>query len=72
MVDESAAMADTVRRLTEVMNTQFEQGLAVSARHNAALEEELARSRANVGKVHAALVEMTGELVKQVERAPEP
>lgn len=34
--------------------------------HNEAMETELTTSRTNVSKVHAALVDMTGELVQQV------
>lgn len=43
------------------------KGSAVIARHNEAMEAELARSRDNVAKVHSALVEMTDGLAARVE-----
>jgi len=46
---------------------QSSEALQTATRHNEALETELARSRAKVEQVHSALVEMTGELVRQVE-----
>jgi hypothetical protein len=42
--------------------------LAALRSHNSALEAELGRSRQNVARVHGALVDMTGELLEQVER----
>jgi len=44
-----------------------DKGSAVIARHNEAMEAELARSRDNVAKVHSALVEMTDGLAARVE-----
>lgn len=49
----SASMDATVRTLKE---------------HNGTLANELAQSSANVGKVHTALVEMTGKLADRMER----
>lgn len=46
---------------------QVRQGADTASRHNEALEAELARSRENVTKVHAALVEMTGQLAAKAE-----
>lgn len=43
------------------------KGSAMIARHNEAMEAELARSRDNVAKVHSALVEMTDGLAARVE-----
>jgi len=42
------------------------ESVAMLDRHNAAIEQELGRSRENVAKVHGALVEMTGTLVDRV------
>lgn len=42
-------------------------GAEAAARHNGALEAELARSRENVAKVHSALVDMTGQLAAKAE-----
>ena len=54
MAKEMSASVDaTVRTLKE---------------HNGTLAKELAQSSANVGKVHAALVEMTGKLADRLER----
>jgi hypothetical protein len=41
--------------------------IALANRHNAALEQELARSRENVAKVHSALVDMTAKLADRLE-----
>jgi len=46
---------------------QSSAALQTASRHNEALEAELTRSRTKVEQVHGALVEMTGELVRQVE-----
>lgn len=43
------------------------ESLALAEGHNRALEAELSRSRENVAKVHAALVEMTGRLADRLE-----
>ncbi|TAL34958.1 MAG: hypothetical protein EPN98_07830 [Phenylobacterium sp.] len=43
------------------------ESLALAQGHNRALEAELGRSRENVAKVHAALVEMTGRLANRLE-----
>lgn len=56
---QSEAAANLVRDAGE--------GSAVIARHNEAMEAELARSRGNVAKVHAALVEMTDGLAARLE-----
>ncbi|MDO1560118.1 hypothetical protein Q0812_11840 [Brevundimonas sp. 2R-24] len=57
--------------LVESLGEQVRAGAETAARHNSALEQEVARSRENVAKVHGALVEMTRELVEKVERRPE-
>ena len=41
--------------------------VSMAARQNQALEAELSRSRELVGKVHGALVDMTGQLVDRLE-----
>jgi len=51
------------------LSSQVESASEASKRHNDALEAELTRSREMVGKVHGALVEMTGSLVQKVEQA---
>lgn len=69
-----ATVADGLKRLlirqteaTERFVAQLANAHATAERHSEALEAELARSRENTAKVHAALVEMTSELVRQVE-----
>lgn len=57
------AQANVVGGLTE----QVKQGAEMASRHNAALEGEIAKSRDNVTKVHAALVDMTETLAKRAE-----
>lgn len=44
-----------------------QEAVAMAARQNDALEAELTRSRAMVGKVHGALVDMTGQLVDRLD-----
>jgi len=65
---------ETVDRLTakqEEVLARLEQAHASQViavgRHNDALENELARSRENVGKVHRALVDMTSEITHRLE-----
>lgn len=59
----AAAQTETADSLTR----DAAQGSAAIARHNEALEGELARSRENVAKVHSALVEMTDGLAARIE-----
>lgn len=59
IADGQQALVDELVRLTE-------GGVTTLGNHNAALERELDRSRDNVAKVHASLVEMTGTLVNRV------
>lgn len=73
----AAAVAAIEDRFSEVARRQHalfddmaragEEGVATLGRHNAALEQELGRSRDNVAKVHGALVEMTETLVERVQ-----
>jgi ABC-type transporter Mla subunit MlaD len=56
------------RRAAEEMQGETTSVVAALRSHNSELDKELARSRENVARVHGALVEMTGELVHQVER----
>lgn len=53
----------------DAVASRTEASVAMLDRHNAAMEQELNRSRANVAKVHGALVDMTGELVASVRAA---
>lgn len=56
------------RAVLDDLTTRAEAAARLAAEHSRALESDLAASRANVGKVHGALVQMTGQLVTQVER----
>lgn len=58
-----AAQRDAAGDLAE----RTAESLALAEGHNRALEAELGRSRENVAKVHAALVEMTGRLADRLE-----
>jgi hypothetical protein len=57
-----AAQESAARKVAEHVSAT----IAAAANHDEALAADLVRSRSNVGKVHAALVEMTGELAEQV------
>lgn len=59
------AVQDT---LVKEMSAAVEASLGIMKRHNSALEAELSQSSANVGKVHGALVEMTGKLADLIDR----
>jgi hypothetical protein len=59
----AATQADLAIRLSE----RADESLSLVGRHNDALETELSRSRDNVAKVHAALVDMTGQLAEKFE-----
>jgi len=62
---------ETLRNLQRVASSSLidQSGSVIEAfrKHNEALELELNRSRQHVEKVHANLVDMTSELVRQVE-----
>ncbi len=60
----------TQASITEGLSEQAKLGADTIARHNEALEAELAKSRENVAKVHSALVEMTGQLAARAEAHP--
>jgi len=73
MIGAIARMQDQVTKLGEASReviAGIKEELADTARavkaHNGTMEDDLARSRSNVSKVHGALVEMTGTLVSQV------
>lgn len=73
MIGATARMQDQVTKLGEASReviAGIKEELADTARavkaHNGTMEDDLARSRSNVSKVHGALVEMTGTLVSQV------
>lgn len=53
--------------LVEKQDQISREAVAMAARQNEALEAELTRSRELVGKVHGALVDMTGQLVERLE-----
>lgn len=67
MEEQFATIARAQEKFVEDLTRRAEESAAMLDRHNAALEQDLGRSRDNVGKVHTALVEMTGSLVKRVE-----
>lgn len=61
------AMVTAQRDLATQLASQTGESLSLVDRHNKALEAELSRSRDNVSKVHAALVDMTGQLADRLE-----
>ncbi|MDK2768329.1 MAG: hypothetical protein KYX69_11495 [Sphingomonas sp.] len=67
MEEQFTAITKSQERFVDELKKRTEAGVAMLDRHNAALETDLDRSRENVGKVHAALVEMTGSLVTRVQ-----
>ena len=66
-----AAHIETHARALRDLEAARAAELQSSVRHNEALADELDRSRAMVGKVHGALVEMTDELTARVAAAAE-
>lgn len=66
-VDDLAARQ--LEMITQFEEVQTKQLMSVG-RHNDALEQELARSRENVSRVHQALVDMTTELADRLESEP--
>jgi hypothetical protein len=58
----------TQRNASASISEQAEAAIEAVRRHNAAMEAELSRSREMVERVHANLVDMTGELVRQVDK----
>lgn len=62
------ALATAHRLAAEDIRGETSSVVAALRSHNSALDAELARSRDKVRLVHEALVEMTGELVQQVEQ----
>jgi|GEM_PF-1693982 len=67
MEEQFATIARAQEKFVEDLSRRAEESAAMLHRHNAAMEQDLERSRENVGKVHTALVEMTGSLVNRVE-----
>lgn len=65
--EELEALRKLQRDATSSLLDQSGSVAEAFRRHNEALELELTRSRQQVEKVHANLVEMTSELVRQVE-----
>lgn len=65
--DSLAAVSEAQAQLAADLSGRTQESAAIAARHNEALEAELGRSRENVGKVHAALVDMTGRLADRIE-----
>lgn len=61
------SIVDAQAAVVSGLADQVKQGADAASRHNVALESELARSRENVAKVHAALVDMTGQLAARAE-----
>jgi phage shock protein A len=69
MQEQFAGITQGQRDFAEELARRTADAVATLDRHNAALEQELGRSRDNVAKVHGALVDMTGTLVTQVRAA---
>lgn len=69
MQEQFTAIAGGQQDFVNQLSLRTEESVAMLDRHNAAMEEELSRSRDNVTKVHGALVEMTGDLVSRVRTA---
>jgi len=69
MEEQFAAIVRTQEGFVADLSRRTEESAAILDRHNAALEKDLDRSRENVGKVHLALVDMTGSLVSRVQSA---
>lgn len=67
---ELTGLATACRQASEALTAQMQSTLSATRQHNDGLERELARSREVVGKVHGALVEMTGLLLRDVEARP--
>lgn len=61
------ALVQAQTGVVEGLSAQVKQSADVATRHNVTLEAEITRSRENVAKVHAALVEMTGQLAAKAE-----
>lgn len=66
MHEQFTAIAGGQQEFASQLSLRTEESVAILDRHNAAMEEELARSRDNVSKVHGALVDMTADLVSHV------
>ncbi len=62
----------THRLALQGITDQLKTASEAASANSAALAADLATSQSNVGKVHAALVEMTGNLAAQVERRSQP
>ncbi|HEX8553284.1 MAG TPA: hypothetical protein VF695_01130 [Sphingomonas sp.] len=69
MQEQFTAIAGGQQEFVNQLSLRTEESVAMLDRHNAAMEEELSRSRDNVSKVHGALVEMTGDLVARARTA---
>ncbi|EZP70366.1 hypothetical protein BV96_03331 [Sphingomonas paucimobilis] len=67
MEEQFAAITRAQEKFVEDLSRRAEESAAMLDRHNVAIEQDLGRSRENVGKVHKALVEMTGTLVNRVQ-----
>jgi chromosome segregation ATPase len=66
MQGEVAQLGKASRELLAGIKDELVDSARAVKAHNAAIEDDLARSRSNVSKVHGALVEMTGTLVSQL------
>ena len=67
MRKELDAMVQTQASAVAALSQQVQQGVDLASKHNAALEDEISKSRQNVAKVHTALVEMTESLAARAE-----
>ncbi len=66
MRDQFAIITQGQQAFAEDIAKRTAESVALLDRHNAAIEQELGRSRENVAKVHGALVQMTDTLVDRV------
>jgi hypothetical protein len=64
--EELESLTTTQRSASASISDQAAAAIEVVRRHNEAMEAELARSREMVERVHANLVDMTGELVDKL------
>ena len=69
MDQQVEALARSQQSFVQEIAQRAEASVASLERHNSELERELAKSRDNVSKVHSALVDMTGTLVRDVQTA---
>lgn len=67
MQQDASLLSEASRAVLKTIAGELASTAEAVRAHNTALETDLGLSRSNVGKVHAALVEMTGNLAAQIE-----